>query len=307
VHMQMSALLTKMALFVIVILIGMVGARKQILTKDFNRGLSWLIVNIFIVAAIINSVVSMDASELTMGELGMILLISSVTYVVLYLLGALTVRLLRVDEGKAPQLELLMSAINNLFVTLPVVETVYGSKGAFIIALGCIPFNLLLFTYGIARLRGKGGKFHLRDILSTPLIATLAAVLLFALRIPVPTPVRSFLSSLAAATVPMSMLLVGSSLGNVDLRKALRDRSMLLLTAERFILAPLVVFLLMKLICSDEVLAGAMVLTAATPSAILVTALSLQAGRSGEYSSEGITVTTLLSMITIPLTVYLLL
>ena len=305
--MQMSALLTKMALFVIVILIGMVGARKQILTKDFNRGLSWLIVNIFIVAAIINSVVSMDASELTMGELGMILLISSVTYVVLYLLGALTVRLLRVDEGKAPQLELLMSAINNLFVTLPVVETVYGSKGAFIIALGCIPFNLLLFTYGIARLRGKGGKFHLRDILSTPLIATLAAVILFALRIPVPTPVRSILSSLAAATVPMSMLLVGSSLGNVDLRKALRDRSMLLLTAERFILAPLVVFLLMKLICSDEVLAGAMVLTAATPSAILVTALSLQTGRSGEYSSEGITVTTLLSMITIPLTVYLLL
>lgn len=305
--MQMSALLTKMALFVIVILIGMVGARKQILTKDFNRGLSWLIVNIFIVAAIINSVVSMNASELTMGELGMILLISSVTYVVLYLLGALTVRLLRVDEGKAPQLELLMSAINNLFVTLPVVETVYGSKGAFIIALGCIPFNLLLFTYGIARLRGKGGKFHLRDILSTPLIATLAAVILFALRIPVPTPVRSILSSLAAATVPMSMLLVGSSLGNVDLRKALRDRSMLLLTAERFILAPLVVFLLMKLICSDEVLAGAMVLTAATPSAILVTALSLQAGRSGEYSSEGITVTTLLSMITIPLTVYLLL
>lgn len=305
--MQMSALLTKMALFVIVILIGMVGARKQILTKDFNRGLSWLIVNIFIVAAIINSVVSMDASELTMGELGMILLISSVTYVVLYLLGTLTVRLLRVDEGKAPQLELLMSAINNLFVTLPVVETVYGSKGAFIIALGCIPFNLLLFTYGIARLRGKGGKFHLRDILSTPLIATLAAVILFALRIPVPTPVRSILSSLAAATVPMSMLLVGSSLGNVDLRKALRDRSMLLLTAERFILAPLVVFLLMKLICSDEVLAGAMVLTAATPSAILVTALSLQTGRSGEYSSEGITVTTLLSMITIPLTVYLLL
>ncbi|MBQ7473211.1 MAG: AEC family transporter [Oscillospiraceae bacterium] len=305
--MQMSALLTKMALFVIVILIGMFGARKKILTKDFNRGLSWLVVNIFIVAAIINSVISLDASSLNMSELGLILLISSATYVVLYLLGALTVRLLRVGEEKAPQLELLMSAINNLFVTLPVVETVYGSKGAFIIALGCIPFNLLLYTYGIARLRGKGGKFHLKDILSTPLVATLAAVLLFALRIPVPTPVRSILSSLAAATVPISMLLVGSSLGNVDLGKALRDRSMLLLTAERFVLAPLVVFLLMKLLCSDSVLAGAMVITAASPSAILVTALSLQTGRSGEYSSEGITVTTLLSMITIPLTVYLLL
>ena len=200
-----------------------------------------------------------------------------------------------------------MSAINNLFVTLPVVETIYGGKGAFIIALGCIPFNLLLFTYGIARLRGSGGGFRPRDILSAPLAATLAAVLLFALRVPVPTPVRSILSSVSAATVPMSMLLVGSSLGSVNLGKALRDRSMILLAAERFVLAPVIVFFLMKLICSDDILSGAMVITAASPSAILVTALSLQTGRSGEYSSEGITVTTLLSMITIPLTVYLLL
>ena len=305
--MQMSALLTKMALFVIVILIGMIGARKKILTKDFNRGLSWLVVNIFIVAAIINSVISMDASSLTLRELGFILLISSVCYVVIYLIGALTVRLFRVEKEKAPQLELLMSAINNLFVTLPVVETIYGGKGAFIIALGCIPFNLLLFTYGIARLRGSGGGFRPKDILSAPLAATLAAVLLFALRVPVPTPVRSILSSVSAATVPMSMLLVGSSLGSVNLGKALRDRSMILLAAERFVLAPVIVFFLMKLICSDDILSGAMVITAASPSAILVTALSLQTGRSGEYSSEGITVTTLLSMITIPLTVYLLL
>ena len=82
---------------------------------------------------------------------------------------------------------------------------------------------------------------------------------------------------------------------------------MILLAAERFVLAPVIVFFLMKLICSDDILSGAMVITAASPSAILVTALSLQTGRSGEYSSEGITVTTLLSMITIPLTVYLLL
>ena len=163
------------------------------------------------------------------------------------------------------------------------------------------------FTYGIARLRGSGGGFRPKDILSAPLAATLAAVLLFALRVPVPTPVRSILSSVSAATVPMSMLLVGSSLGSVNLGKALRDRSMILLAAERFVLAPVIVFFLMKLICSDDILSGAMVITAASPSAILVTALSLQTGRSGEYSSEGITVTTLLSMITIPLTVYLLL
>ena len=146
-----------------------------------------------------------------------------------------------------------MSTVNTLFVTLPVVETIYAAKGAFIVALGCIPFNVILFTYGIARLRGgSAGGFRMKDILSTPLIATLFAIGLFALRVPVPTPVRSILSSVASATVPMSMLLVGSSLGNVELKGALRDKSMLLLLAERFVLAPLVMFFVMKLICPDD-------------------------------------------------------
>ena len=67
--MQMSALLTKMALFVIVILIGMFGARKKILTKDFNRGLSWLIVNVFIVAAIIIAARSASAFAAEIGTM----------------------------------------------------------------------------------------------------------------------------------------------------------------------------------------------------------------------------------------------
>ena len=306
--MQMSALLTKLALFVLVILIGMIGAKKKIFKADFNRGLTWLVLNVLLVCSIIHSVISMDASSLSAAELGTILLIDIVCYLVLYLVSGILVRLLSVEKEKESQLELLMSTVNTLFVTLPVVETIYGAKGAFIVALGCIPFNVILFTYGIARLRGGGGGgFRLKDILSTPLIATLFAILLFAFRVPVPTPVRSILSSVASATVPMSMLLVGSSLGNVELKGALRDKSMLLLVAERFLLAPLVMFFVMKLICPDPMLRNIMVLTAATPSAILVAALSLQTGKGGGYSSEGILVTTLLSMVTIPLTVYLIL
>ena len=199
-----------------------------------------------------------------------------------------------------------MSSVNTLFVTLPVVETIYGAKGAFIVALGCIPFNVILFTYGVARLRGSTeGGFRLKDILSTPLLATLAATLVFLLRVPVPDAVKGILSSISAATVPLSMLLVGSSLGNIKLSKAIRDKSMLLLVAERFLLAPVIMYFVMKLICSDPMLRNIMVITAATPSAIIVTALSLQSGKDGEYSSEGILLTTLLSMIMLPLTVYL--
>lgn len=308
--MQMSALLTKLALFVIVMLIGMYGAKKNILKADFNRGLTWLVINVFLVASIFSSVISMDASSLTGKEFGRIMLLLWGTYILLYVISALLVRFLPlpVEKEKKPQFELLMSSVNTLFVTLPVVETVYGAKGAFIVALGCIPFNVILFTYGIARLRGSAeGGFKWKDILSTPLLATVAATLLFLLRVSVPGGVRSILSAISAATVPLSMLLVGSSLGGVKLGKAIRDRSMLFLLAERFLLAPLITFFVMKLICPDEMLRNIMVITAATPSAIIVTALSLQNGKDGEFPSEGILLTTVLSMITLPITFYLLL
>ncbi|MBR0040478.1 MAG: AEC family transporter [Oscillospiraceae bacterium] len=306
--MQMSALLSKLALFVIVMLIGMFGAKKKLLKADFNRGLTWLVINVFLVASIFTSVISMDASSLTAQEFGRIMLFQCGAYVLIYVISAIVVHILPVDKEKAPQLELLMSSVNTLFVTLPVVETVYGAKGAFIVALGCIPFNVILFTYGIARLRGSAeGGFRLRDILSTPLVATVAATLLFLLRVPVPSAVRGILSSISAATVPLSMLLVGSSLGNVQFKKAIRDKNMLFLIAERFLLAPIIMFFVMKLCGADEMLRNIMVITAATPSAILVTALSLQNGRDGEFPSEGILLTTVLSMITLPITFYLLL
>lgn len=306
--MQMSALLSKLALFVIVMLIGMFGAKKNILKADFNRGLTWLVINVFLVASIFSSVISMDASSLSAKEFGWIMLLLWVTFILLYLISGIVVRVLPVDKEKKPQLELLMSVVNTLFVTLPVVETVYGAKGAFIVALSCIPFNLILFTYGIARLRGSAeGGFRLKDILSTPLVATVAATLLFLLRVPVPTAVRGILSSISAATVPLSMLLVGSSLGNVKIGKAIRDKNMLVLIAERFLLAPVITFFVMELFGADEMLRNIMVITAATPSGIIVTALSLQNGRDGSFPSEGILLTTVLSMITLPITFYLLL
>ena len=306
--MQMSALLSKLALFAIVILIGMYGAKKNILKSEFNRGLSCLVINVFLVASILSSVLAMDASSLSAKEFGTIMLLLWVTYLLTYLISAFIVRVLPFKWDKAPQLELLMSAVNTLFITLPVVETIYGAKGAFIVALGCIPFNVIIYTYGIARLRGSAkGGFRLKDILSTPLLATVAATLLFLLRVPVPGAVRGILSATSAATVPLSMLLVGSSLGNIKLSKAIRDKSMLLIVAERFVIAPLVTYLVMLLICPDPMLRNIMVITAATPSAIIITALSMQNGLDGEYPSEGILVTTLLSMITLSITVYLIL
>lgn len=305
--MQMSALLTKMLLFVVMIAMGWIGARKKILTPAFSKGASWLLLNVFLVASIGISIISTDASKFTVRELGMVLLMSSVIMLLLYLIPAILVRVLPVDKTKETRLELLMSIVNNMFVALPVAETLYGSEAVFILAISCIPFNVLAYTYGLARLRG--GKISVKpgDIFNVPLIATIVATAVFMLRIPVPAPIRTVLSGVSGGTLPISMLIVGATLGSADFGKAIRDRTLYLLSFVRFLLAPAAAWLLLRACGTETVLANTLIIMAASPCAIIVTAFSIQNGYDGEYTSEGILFTTLLSIITLPITAYLLL
>ena len=303
--MQMSALLTKMLLFVVRIAMCWIGSRKKILTTAFSKGASWLLLNVFLVATIASSIISTDASRYTLRHLGLVLLLSSAVMLLLYLIPGILVRVLPVDKTKETRLELLMSVVNNMFVALPVAETLYGTDAVFILAISCIPFNVLAYTYGIARLRGEKAKLRLGDIINVPLVATLVATLIFMLHIPIPAPIRTVLSGISGGTVPISMLIVGATLGTADFSKAIRDRSLYLLALVRFLIVPAAAWLFLKALGVETVLANTLIIMAASPCAIIVTAFSIQTGYDGEYTSEGILFTTLLSIITLPITAYL--
>ena len=212
------------------------------------------------------------------------------------------------DPERTPVFELLMSMGNNMFIALPIVQTIYGATAAFYVALSCLPFNVLLYTYGVYRLKSGHGAVSLRlkDILSVPLYATLASLLILLLHIPVPGVVRSLISAMSGATMPLSMLVIGASLGSVSLLDAFKNGRLYLASAVRLLLIPLVTWLLLRPFITDTELLMTMVIIAACPSAVLVTVLSVQYGRDAVFSAEGTLQNTALSLATIPLLVWLL-
>ena len=105
----------------------------------------------------------------------------------------------------------------------------------------------------------------------------------------------------------MSMLVIGSSLGRVSLLDAFREKELYFVSLARLVLVPLLTLPVLKLVTADPVLLGAMVIIAGCPSAVMVTVLAIQYGRDAEYSSKGILLNTVLSMVTMPALVYFLL
>ena len=301
--MDVSVLIPKMIVFVVLMVIGYLCAKTNFAGREFTKDASKMVINVFMTATIINSVLVSDAC-LSGGELLQVMLVLCMSVGVCWVLAAISCRLVGLGD-KAPLFELLIAVMNNMFIALPVVETLFGSQAVFYCSLSCIPFNILLYTFGIYRLQGGEGKgsVRLRDIFSVPLLATLAALVIFLLQPPVPPVVKELASTMSAATMPLSMIVIGSSLGSVSLLDAFKKGKLYLMCGLRLLLCPLLVWLLAGLITDDLMLRVTATIIAAAPSGVVVSVLAIQYDRDAVFTSEGVLLSTVFSMLTIPLIV----
>ena len=301
--MDVSVLIPKMIVFVVLMVIGYLCAKTNFAGREFTKDASKMVINVFMTATIINSVLVSDAC-LSGGELLQVMLVLCMCVGVCWVLAAISCRLVGLGD-KAPLFELLIAVMNNMFIAPPVVETLFGSQAVFYCSLSCIPFNILLYTFGIYRLQGGEGKgsVRLRDIFSVPLLATLAALVIFLLQPPVPPVLKELASTMSAATMPLSMIVIGSSLGSVSLLDAFKKGKLYLMCVLRLLLCPLLVWLLAGLITDDLMLRVTATIIAAAPSGVVVSVLAIQYDRDAVFTSEGVLLSTVFTMLTIPLIV----
>ena len=300
--MEMTALLNKMVVFILLMLIGYYLAKRGIIGKEFTRTASRLVIDVFMVGTILSAILS-SGGDVSLGNLKDTIILTFVMQIIGFVIAALISRFVSLPENQAPAYEILMGVGNSMFIALPIAGAIYGAYAIFIVSVSCIPFNVLFYSYGVWRMKGGGaGKsIRFRDMLSVPLITTITGILLLVLNVPVSKAISEFLTALGGATIPMSMLVIGSSLGSVSLLDAFRNRHLALLSAVRLLLIPAVTWLVCRLITSDSVLLMTCMIIAASPSAVIVSVLAIQYGQDGVFGSEAVQHSTICSLITIPL------
>ena len=299
--MELSTLLGKMLVFAVLMLIGYLMARRGVIGPTFTRTASSLVLNVFMVGTILNSMISTGA-ERDLSNLPEIILMTFVMTLIGYATAWLVTRLVRIEPANAPSFEILMGVGNSMFIALPIVGALYGAYAVFIVSLSCIPFNVFLYSYGVWRIRGtETGKLRVKDMFSIPLIATLLGLLILLLNLSVPKVIVDIFSSLSGATMPMSMMVIGASLGSVSLLDAFRNPKLAILSAVRLILIPILTWVICRFLTDDPVLLMTCMIIAASPSAVIVSVIAIQYGRDGVFASEAVQHSTICSIVTIPL------
>ena len=304
--MELSSLFETSFVIVALMLVGFLGVRRGVLTRAFSRTASFLIVNVFIVGTIFQSVCS-GSEGISPAELPHIILMVTLMNTLCYVLGRLALRLFA--RGTGAPTELCIGVMNNLLIGLPILQSLYGPTAVLFAGLTSIPFNITLYTYGVWRLSAQtrsGGALRLKDIFSPSVLATLAALVFFLFSLPVPGAVSRLMSACAGVTMPLSMIVIGITMGSENLTAALRDRRVYAIALFRLVLAPLVTFLLLRMLTDNTLLLKSCVVIAGCPTGIVVPILSLQYGHDASLPSNCVIVTTLLSLVTLPILLLLL-
>ena len=303
--MELSTLLGKMLVFAVLMLIGYLMARRGAIGPAFTRTASSLVLNVFMVGTILNSMISTGA-ERDLSNLPEIILMTFMMTLIGYATAWLVTRLVRIEPDNAPSFEILMGVGNSMFIALPIAGALYGAYAVFIVSLSCIPFNVFLYSYGVWRIRGtESGKLRVKDMFSIPLIATLLGLLILVLDLSVPKVIVDIFSSLSGATMPMSMMVIGASLGSVSLLDAFHNPKLAILSAVRLILIPILTWVICRFLTDDPVLLMTCMIIAASPSAVIVSVIAIQYGRDGVFASEAVQHSTICSIVTIPLLIQL--
>lgn len=306
--MDMMQVIATMVMLVAVMFVGYFCAKLNITGPVFNKQVSPVMMNIFLSATVLHSVINVVPS-LSGREICQFIALFFLMMVVSGLLGYVATKIIRVPKAEEGIAICLITYMNTAFVGYPIVEALYGTEAIFYASLSGIPFNLMIYSVGTMTLCGSttGQKISLKKMLTVPMIVTLVATAIFAFRIPFPAIVEDTITTLSGATTPMSMIIIGTSLGAIPLKKALTNWRVYVLSLVRLVLCPVAVYFLMAPFVTNEMILGIVTVLTATPTAMVLTILCIQYDRDDSFASSGIFVSTILSALTIPFIIWLLL
>ena len=167
----------------------------------------------------------------------------------------------------------------------------------------------MIFTYGVRLLRGRGdgvGKpFSWADVFSPGFLAALFSLVVYFARLPLPTFVVNALGLVGGLTTPLSMIVIGSMMAAFSFRELFAEKKLYLMALVKLVAMPVAGYFVARLLFADPVLVGVVTLSLAMPSGALCAMIGQQYGtvRQANITALGVFITTILSMISIPLVI----
>ena len=286
---------------------GTVAVKTGVLKPENKQALSNLLVYLVVPAMIINSYRMEFSAEILrnlLAAFGMSVLAICIGTVITLVLTA------RRKDSRAPIFQFATVFSNAAYMGFPLISALFGAEGMLYASAYVTVFNILLWTMGYGMVSGSANARDVaRNLLRTPVFyALVAGLVLYFFQIPIPRLIAQPIELLAGMNTPLSMLITGMLLAASDLKTIVSDLHIWKLAAVRMLLIPAVclgVFALLGLVHLG-MSAQVVLLLECCPAAAITSVFAVQFHHDESYAAGSVVLTTLLSIVILPLCALLL-
>ena len=294
---------TMLKLFLLLIL-GFVLFKCHIFDEYTNKKISALIVNVASPMLIISSIAGVEGSNKSI----VFLMIGAgiLMYIGFIILGKIINRIFPFPKKDWPVYECMVVFANTGFMGYPVLLDVFGQEAVFYASLIHMAFNFFVYTYAIMCLtKGDDSEFKLnfKQLLTPGIILIFVGIFIYLLDIQLPSVLMDTINSVGSLTAPLSMMMIGSSLAVYPIKNSFTDWRSYVFAFVRLMIVPFVTMIMCRLLHIDAYYANITIITNAMPVGSMVLMLATQYNANVKIVTRNIVVSTLLSVITIPIVV----
>ena len=277
--------------------VGFLLSKLGKLTKDSLSQVTFLLLYVVSPCLIVDTLqVERDAALVRSLGLGMLLM------VVLYVLWVLLA--LPLFRGQAPDTRVVLQYGvvygNTGFMGLPLLQAVLGPQGLLYATAPYICFNLFAWSHGIAQMGGRKSVSLKKMFINPGILGCAVGLVFFLLNFRLPALLGDAVHYLGAMNTPLAMVVIGVQMAGADIKSTFRNPRLYTAGLFKLLIMPLAALVLLLPLKLDPVMYAAYVILAATPSAGFTAIFSQEYGRDTATAAQLVTLTTLLSILTLP-------
>ena len=294
-----SILTAQIGMFVIYMIAGVILIRTRVMNRENLEVISKFVIKLALpVMIFINTVNGVERK--TLFHSLSIFLIAGIMYICLFLLSYISGIFFHL-HGNHRQLYSAMSVFGNVgFMGIPIVTSIYPENGILYVSVFSIVDQLFLWTLGVKLTAPEGeGKFDLKKLVNPASIGIIVALFMILTGLKLPTLLNTGLQKIGSTATPLAMIYLGGIFACVPMKNGLRRGELYGIVFAKMLLVPMIMYGMMGAfgIAGDVRLTIALI--AGMP--VMASIAMMVTPSDSEYAMGGIFITTICSLVTLPL------
>ncbi len=313
--MQSQVIIEQIIIAGIIVFVGAIGSWVKIINENVKLSVSKIVFNITLPLLIVTTVSRADLTYELLVNSFWVIIFSSLSFVLMYLAGHFTSRLFRLPEREDVVHELHTMFGNIVFLGFPLITALFPQKEALLYAsLYYMISSFIQWTYAVFRLKGQKDvtiKERVKNLLNPNSIAFVVGLLLFFTGIAIPPILDAPMTRIASTTTPLCLLYIGALLAHTNIKGIVKRYDLYVLSINKLFLIPLFLFALINLMIRyfgvelGDMAKAIIILQVAMPCMNMIVIMAKNYGAADDKAAENVFLTTVLSLISLPLVYYL--